>query len=255
MAIFTRPGCVCLKAIFCTLLILPATAQESSPRVIPRCLDSGFKQPDHIVLPKYPKGVDVGGETVVELRAVVGPDGKLKELTPDEGSNPFVNAAVRAVRRWHFYPVSVDGKVANTTFKLHINFHPLMSEGVLADVDLESPRPEPNYPHEEVQADESLGERIYSAHESGVTAPQAVYKPDPEFTEDARKARESGEVDFVFVVDTDGSPKNIRMTCSSTPAENENALATLKRWKFEPGSKGGTPVPVRLAVQISFHTQ
>lgn len=247
-----RPCYICLKVIFCALLILRATAQESSPREIPRCADSSFKQPDHIVLPKYPKGVEVNGESVVELRVVVGPDGTVKELSPEEGSNPFVNAAVRAVRRWRFYPVAVDGNLVGTTFKLHINFHPLLNEGFLAGMDLESPLPKIDYNDD--HANESLGGQIYRVNDPGVTAPEVVYKVHPEFSEEARKAKESGAVNFSFVVDADGSLKDIRILCSSTPAENDHALETLKLWKFKPGSKDGTPVAVKIGVEMTFNS-
>jgi TonB family protein len=47
-------------------------------------------------------------------------------------------------------------------------------------------------------------------------------------------------------------PRQVRVACSSVPDLNENAIETVKTWRFEPGTKGGKPVAVEIAVEVDF---
>jgi TonB family protein len=56
------------------------------------------------------------------------------------------------------------------------------------------------------------------------------------------------------VVRTDGTPRDIRVTKSldTRYGLDEQAVAALGRWRFEPGLKHGKPVPVRITVEMQF---
>jgi TonB family protein len=87
----------------------------------------------------------------------------------------------------------------------------------------------------------------------GVTAPRAIFSPEPEFSEEARKAKYQGVCTLMIVVDTDGKPINLRVVNSLGMGLDEKALETVKTWRFEPGMKDGHPVKVEIAVEVDFH--
>jgi TonB family protein len=87
----------------------------------------------------------------------------------------------------------------------------------------------------------------------GVTPPRPIYSPDPEFSEEARKAKYQGTCTLMIVVDTDGKPTNLRVVSSLGMGLDEKALETVKTWRFEPGQKDGHPVKVEMAVEVDFH--
>jgi len=135
---------VLLAAAF-VLLASNLTAQETRPSETPPCVEPTFKYPDHMVHPGYPKeSLGADEDTSVELRVVVAPDGRITEPLPHNGDNPYVSAAIHAVRKWHFYPVEVDGHAAATTYRVHIHFDASLQEGVPTGVELESPQPGPS---------------------------------------------------------------------------------------------------------------
>jgi protein TonB len=87
----------------------------------------------------------------------------------------------------------------------------------------------------------------------GVTPPRPIFSPDPEFSEEARKAKYQGVCTLMIVVDTDGRPTNLRVVNSLGMGLDEKALETVKTWRFEPGMKDGHPVKVEMAVEVDFH--
>jgi protein TonB len=87
----------------------------------------------------------------------------------------------------------------------------------------------------------------------GVTPPRPIYSPDPEFSEEARKAKYQGTCTLMIVVDTDGKPTNLRVVSSLGMGLDEKALETVRTWRFEPGQKDGHPVKVEMAVEVDFH--
>jgi outer membrane biosynthesis protein TonB len=47
---------------------------------------------------------------------------------------------------------------------------------------------------------------------NGVSAPQALYTPNPEYTEEARQAKYQGTVVLWLIVGADGKPRDIRVS-------------------------------------------
>jgi protein TonB len=87
----------------------------------------------------------------------------------------------------------------------------------------------------------------------GVTPPRPIFSPDPEFSEEARKAKYQGTCTLMIVVAADGRPTNIRVVNSLGMGLDEKAIETVKTWRFEPGLKDGHPVNVEMAVEVDFH--
>ncbi|MCU1271308.1 MAG: TonB-like protein [Acidobacteriaceae bacterium] len=87
----------------------------------------------------------------------------------------------------------------------------------------------------------------------GVSAPKATYAPDPEYSEEARKAKYQGVVVLTLIVGADGVPRDIRVTRSLGLGLDEKAIETVKTWKFDPGTKDGKPVATYANIEVQFH--
>lgn len=85
-----------------------------------------------------------------------------------------------------------------------------------------------------------------------VSAPQLIYQVDPEFSEEARKAKFQGEVLVHLIVDAQGRPTNVKVIRPVGMGLDEKARDAVMQYKFRPARKGGQPVPVELNVAVNF---
>ncbi len=85
-----------------------------------------------------------------------------------------------------------------------------------------------------------------------VSAPIPIYKPDPPYSEEARKAKYQGVVVLVIVVDAQGNVGDVRVVKPLGLGLDEKAEETVHTWKFKPGLRNGAPVPVRMMVEVTF---
>jgi periplasmic protein TonB len=86
----------------------------------------------------------------------------------------------------------------------------------------------------------------------GVSAPSVLYKVDPEYSEEARKAKYSGTVVLYIEVDTTGHARNMRIVKGIGLGLDEKALDAVNKWRFKPGLKDGKPVVVRAQIEVNF---
>jgi protein TonB len=86
----------------------------------------------------------------------------------------------------------------------------------------------------------------------GVSAPRPVYSPDPEFSDEARKAKHQGTVVLWVIIGPDGRTHDIRVQRSLGMGLDEKAVEAVQRWKFEPARKDGIAVAVQVAVEVNF---
>jgi protein TonB len=87
----------------------------------------------------------------------------------------------------------------------------------------------------------------------GATQPRVIYGPDPEFSEEARKAKYQGTCVLGVIVDANGLPTNIRVITSLGMGLDEKAIEAVKTWRFEPAKKDGHPVPYAISLEVDFH--
>jgi TonB family protein len=87
----------------------------------------------------------------------------------------------------------------------------------------------------------------------GVTAPRALFTPDPEYSDEARKAKFQGTVILWVVIGADGLVHEARIARSVGMGLDEKALTAVRTWRFEPSRKDGQAVPVQVNVEVSFH--
>jgi TonB family protein len=86
----------------------------------------------------------------------------------------------------------------------------------------------------------------------GVSRPELIFKPEPEYSEEARKAKFQGTVLLSIVVLADGTTSNIRVIRPLGLGLDEKAIEAVRRWKFRPSMKDGQPVPVHANVEVNF---
>jgi periplasmic protein TonB len=86
----------------------------------------------------------------------------------------------------------------------------------------------------------------------GVSSPQLLYKVEPEYSEEARKAKYQGTVVLKVVVDASGRITNTQIVHSLGLGLDEKAVEAVKKWKFKPGYKDGRPVAVIAQIEVSF---
>jgi TonB family protein len=85
-----------------------------------------------------------------------------------------------------------------------------------------------------------------------VSAPRVIYDPDPDYTQEARQGHYQGSVRLWLIVDTDGSTRNIRVARSLGHGLDGAAKEAVSRWRFEPATFDGRPVPVAINVDVNF---
>lgn len=86
----------------------------------------------------------------------------------------------------------------------------------------------------------------------GVTAPVLVYKKEPEYSEEARKAKYQGTVTLYVEVAPNGKAQNIKVLHSLGLGLDEKAIEAVKQWTFKPGLKDGKPVTVAASIEVNF---
>jgi len=87
----------------------------------------------------------------------------------------------------------------------------------------------------------------------GVSAPTIIKKVDPQYSEEARKARYQGTVVLEAIVQKDGSVQIVRVVRSLGFGLDEKAIEALRQWKFSPAKQNGVPVPVALNIEVNFN--
>jgi protein TonB len=86
----------------------------------------------------------------------------------------------------------------------------------------------------------------------GVTSPTVLVKVEPEYSEEARKAKWQGTVVLSLVVDENGAAQAIKVTKSLGLGLDQKAIEAVQKWRFKPGMKDGKPVPVIAAIEVNF---
>ena len=85
-----------------------------------------------------------------------------------------------------------------------------------------------------------------------VTPPIPTYKPDPRYSDKARKAKYGGIVVLLLVVNAQGDVTGTSILKPLGAGLDEKALETVRTWKFKPAMRGTDAVPVRVYVETNF---
>ena len=86
----------------------------------------------------------------------------------------------------------------------------------------------------------------------GISAPHAIYYPDPEYSDKARKAHIQGTLTLSLLVGADGRPHDLKVQRGLGYGLDEEAIKAVKRWKFDPAVRDGKPVEASINIEVSF---
>lgn len=171
-------------------------------------------KPLSAVRPDYPPEAKAAGiQGNVTLRVTVEKDGSVSNVETLIGDPQLAQAAIEAVRQWRYSPMENAG---------------------VTDVTLNFSLPK--------------GDNA----ENAVTPPIAIYKPNPDYSKEAKAAKLQGVVQLQIMVAVDGTVSDVKVTKSLDKILDENSVQTVKTWKFLPAMKAGKPVPYKTMVAVSF---
>jgi len=88
--------------------------------------------------------------------------------------------------------------------------------------------------------------------EGSLTAPVVLWKVEPAYSEEARKAKIQGTVVLYIEIDTHGQARNIRVRQSIGFGLDERAIDAVTHWRFRPAYRNGKPVPAAALVEVNF---
>jgi TonB family protein len=89
---------------------------------------------------------------------------------------------------------------------------------------------------------------------NGIASPELTYGPKPSYTADAMRAKMQGIVGLEAVVTPQGTVGEVRITRSLDQhfGLDQEAIKTVKSWRFRPARKNGEPVAVWVDIELSF---
>jgi len=96
-----------------------------------------------------------------------------------------------------------------------------------------------------------MGGGVYTIGK-GITKPEVLKQVEPEYSEDARKAKYQGTVVLSLVVDEAGHAQQIKVTRSLGLGLDQKAIEAVQKWLFKPGTKDGKPVAVYASIEVNF---
>lgn len=85
-----------------------------------------------------------------------------------------------------------------------------------------------------------------------VTQAVLQWKSEPEYSEDARKAKLQGTVVLQIEIDARGQATNIRIVRSLGLGLDEKAVDSVSRWRFRPATRNGRPITSPAVVEVNF---
>lgn len=85
------------------------------------------------------------------------------------------------------------------------------------------------------------------------SGPTLVFKVEPEYTDDARKARLQGLVSLVAEVGADGRIRSARVVRGLGMGLDERAMEAVTQWRFRPARRDGVAVAAPAIIEVHFH--
>lgn len=88
---------------------------------------------------------------------------------------------------------------------------------------------------------------------NGVKSPKLIHYVEPEFSGSSKEAYVEGVVRISVIVKNNGIPGDMHVVKGLNSDEDHRALDAVSQWRFQPGTKDGQPVNVRVTVEVEFH--
>jgi TonB family protein len=85
-----------------------------------------------------------------------------------------------------------------------------------------------------------------------VKPPRVISSPQPSYPQEARKGHAAGKIVISMIVGSDGQPRDAKINGGISPELDQAAVDVAEKWQFQPGTKEGKPVAVKIAVEFDF---
>ena len=212
-------------ALFCANVSLAQNAIPSARKIVR----------DHA--PKYPKDARKRKlQGIVTFRLTVAPDGRVAEASLLSGDPILADAAKMALLETRYAAQPSESQVEASICFL------MTKEGPISfRID------DPDEIREFAEALKRDPEK------PGVMPPLLVYAPGPRYTSEARRDKVEGVCILAFLVDERGSARHPIVMRRLGDGLDENAVAMLKQWKFQPAIENGQPIPFIATSEMAFH--
>lgn len=86
----------------------------------------------------------------------------------------------------------------------------------------------------------------------GISAPVLLFSVEPEFSEEARRAKVAGNVLVNLWVTPDGHPTHVHVLRGVGMGLDQKAIAAVQQYRFAPALENGKPVLVELNIEVNF---
>ena len=96
------------------------------------------------------------------------------------------------------------------------------------------------------------GDRVYSSPEV-TTGARVLSKPEPQYTEEARRNQITGTVILRVVFSRSGEVTNIRAIQTLSDGLTEKAIAAARKIRFVPATKNGQTVSMYMQLEYNFN--
>ena len=117
---------------------------------------------------------------------------------------------------------------------------------------IQGTRPWNGPPLPDITPGRDIGRYILLAPHRAENQPELHFKIEPEYTDEARRAKLQGSVMLRIEVNERGKAQNISIRQSLGLGLDERAVEAVKRWQFRPGTIGGKPVVTIALVEVNF---
>ena len=87
---------------------------------------------------------------------------------------------------------------------------------------------------------------------AGSTAPELIFRRDPEYTAEARAAKFQGTATLAILIGADGVPREPRLERTLSYGLDAKAVQAVCDWRFRPATENGRPVSRRASVEVPF---
>lgn len=95
--------------------------------------------------------------------------------------------------------------------------------------------------------------RPFTIGPGGVQPPKPLFTPEPPFPDRASREHYEGIVVLNVIVDKTGRVQNIRLVRPAGMGMEEEAVATVSKWRFKPAQREGEPVAVEMNIEVAFN--
>jgi TonB family protein len=198
------------------------------------------------VEPVYPpEQVHIHG--TVKFNAIIGPDGRVKNLQLVSGHPLLVAPALEAVRQWEYRPTLLNGAPVEVVTQVDVHFAAGHTPGGVVGGSVGSSGVVGSVVGSVRERDSSQRIRVGAA----VQETKLSKRVEPVYPPKAREARLEGTVKFTAIIGPDGRIKTLQLV-SGHPLLVTAAMDAVRQWEYRPTLLNGDPVEVITEVNVHF---